>query len=176
MRRTERTKTVVVNQADLQDIKTQNRVKIQEENIFKTLKGFIQTKLSISEELADEVVKRIFDLIDAVEKETSAEECKLDTLKQVSKLKSEASVPIEPKSLSLTYINQINSNSITAIPPEVINSTIKVQDLAQSFENVVDGVLVQESCSTTNVSICKSEIIQERTFNFQNLIKMFEMK
>lgn len=173
MRRTQRTKTVVVNSEDLQDPILQKKDKIQEEKIYRSLKGFVQTKLSISDAMAEEVVKRIFDLIDAVEKECAEEAAKESSQKDYCEEIVNKPALLESKSLTLSTKSQSMTKTI---PPEIINSTIRVQDLAQSFENVVDGILARDRCSTTNVSICKNEIIQERTFNFQNLIKMFEIK
>lgn len=182
MRRTERNKTTVIKPEDLQSVTAEKQVKTQEEIMQENLKAFIQIKLSISEEFAEEVVKKIFDLIDTVEQESCIKN-NCDTARESSDRKIEdapCTTEKEPEvSITSTLCCQDKQKpaiiSENKIPSEIINSTIRVKDLSYSFENVVDGIIAttDRNNETNAIKIYKSEIINERTFNFQNLLKMF---
>lgn len=165
---------------DLKDIKNQTDIKTEEKKIFQTLKSFIKVKFSTSEDTAEEIVKRILDLINSVVRESKTLSSKNAVPKKASnqkpKLSGYIASPYREKQILNKNTSEQPTSSIYRIPTEIINSSIKVQDLTQSFENLVDRLLVKNGCSKTNVSICKNEILQERTFNFQTLIRLFEMK
>lgn len=210
MRRTERTKTIVINPEDLKDIISLKKENAIEEKLIVTLKEYMKSKKTISDELTEKVIKRVMKLIDSVEKEINTDaEAKLQPQTAISEnenhsehIQTSSVQPQQkydnkkPRKRIVTFIlppqiieydnttmiseddtatsssqpQEENCLAQQSIPTEVINSTIKIQNLAQTFEHVIDGVLTMNACCN------KNDIILERTFDFQSLLGLFERK